>query len=134
MQKAVCTALQVCALSERCLTPVLSNHSHSSAGMEIADSPTRALLILNTADRNAPSSSSPDYHHCEEDGCKSDTRVAGVQSTDEKLRVRLVKVTKFDLPKELRHSEQLEYFRKAIKWLEEAIDNLEWFESQLEKK
>ena len=153
MQKAVCDALQVCVTSEQTLThglrrgdAVLTNHiNHQQiSGSSIQDS----ARINQVESNNDPpdvaheckkcSPCNPSSQHSKKDqdvhkllpGSKQSQTSNGRLKPDSHSPTATMEQR---LPKELWHSEQLEYFSKAIQWLEKVIKNLDQFELQWEK-
>ena len=163
MQKAVCEALQVCLTSEQTLTrglgrgdAVLTNHISASDRLQTPGTSTQVSSQTNqVASRNdtctvsppdearvckthsaCAGSSKPQHSEKDCDGLKSVSVSRQSQQNNGRLKVDTQSakaVTDQELPKELWHSEQLEYFSKAIKWLEKVIINLDQFELQWEK-
>lgn len=158
MQKAACDALQVCTSFEQTLScgvvhgdTVLTNHVGASDCEQISGASPRMNYVPSKQDTTNPSnehkgkvaSSGKSRSKSVQDVPKSTvssgdkhSQSKQSQSTNGGLKIgehSVKRTSDLELPKELRHSEQLEYFSKAIKWLEKVIKNLERFESQWEK-
>ena len=142
MQRAVCEALQVWSehfppSNQIAASPATGGVVSDASALIISDTQTNELESDNHSDH--PSSpgmrTNPALNHAIVDS-DSDRSPCGTLHHHQKPSNGIAESADSEgalvssLPRELWHSEQLEYFSKAIGWLERAIVNLEQFEQK----
>ena len=142
MQTAVIEALQI--WSERGGSLVTDSQPSNEIEEETDDSTTSLLCVVESPpdienveflSRNDSADSVDTANELSDELPSFPGHLAPLQLTNEITGSRLVQRASItSLPKELWHSEQLEYFNRAIEWLEKAITDFETFEKMWEEK